>query len=858
MDLEDYKIVTEPSLKYVIQNKKMSFFLKKVNPEAEDVERLWVRWDCVNHTNEDKKQQNSVKGPNGSEWLNATWSLRGVHTVICTVKKTLGDPNPKTYHYVQHVISQDECLSYDSGTFEETENPFNVLHNLKKQIELIRDLEAHSQLNEDENSKYQERITNMETYAKKLEYLLEKIPNSHKENFKIITARHYSNEYPDTNSILLQVCYFYTNNKVYLLDWTSPTQQGWCGVFEGKGETEQAAVLDALATWESNNRYPNGILKCRYLCASHPTLEIPKFDGEGLLSWEINDRYYSEEHQFTTDGATWLDSISNALSWVAIGASIIAGAILFFVPGGQAATVALWTMAASAVAGTAASVINIAQRYNTGFNNWKHDGIDSLTIVASLCGFSSLKILTKWKPHAFLPMSVGNISNPNVVKAMIIGQVTADSAQGIMISTNIASAIYSTIEDKTLPPDEKLSRILRLIAAGVTVGALTYINIKSAGASFSFIKEDASSVRKMTKEEVNAMLKDPKTIILEHGEGLATQSTRRIPEITTTEHGGESSTQLAIIPETRTAVRQLQELKLLPFPDNNIKHPPKLLPNMLVINQDYLHNLTMPPMTEFYLKKVLSEHINLDNPIEAINHALGGGADKSASNQKIQVLVRVDDQASSTTEVDTVIKESHSLDNIEKFKQMARNSGLRDSDWKKLKAISRATCTVEGITFDTTQQFANLPFSLNDAINAQVVFADTSKFAGNSAPIQVIDIDRYISKLAGLYPDEKMDKLTKDLIKNYLVTHKDRLSNFDGMPGAHAEILAVDYVFKQLRARKLDPKTYLSTIEVYTLKTNRPAKKDDFLREFEACANCSGILDPQIKVHTGRKGERNE
>jgi hypothetical protein len=147
---------------------------------------------------------------------------------------------------------------------------------------------------------------------------------------------------------------------------------------------------------------------------------------------------------------------------------------------------------------------------------------------------------------------------------------------------------------------------------------------------------------------------------------------------------------------------------------------------------------------------------------------------------------------------------------------------------------------------------------LKQATEAKAVFADTNKFTGNSAPIQVIDIDRYISKLAGLYPDKEMDKLTEDLIKNYLVTHKNHLSNFDGMPGAHAEILAVDYVFKQLSARGLDPKKYLSAIEVYTLKTNRPAKEDDFSREFEACANCSGILDPQIKVHTGRKGERNE
>ncbi|MWP47972.1 YwqJ-related putative deaminase [Gilliamella sp. Pas-s27] len=832
MNLEDYKIVTEPSLKYVIKNKKMSFFLRKVNPEAKDVENLIIRWCCVNHSDEDKKKQRNISGPNGPKWLDAKWTLRGVHTVVCTVKKSLLDPNPKNYYYVQHVISEDECLSYDSGTFEETENPFNVLHNLKKQIDVIHALEPKSQLSEDEESKYQERIQNMETYCEKLEYLLKKIPDTHKENFKIITARHYSNEYPDTNSILLQVCYFYKDNKAYLLDWTSPTLQGWCGVFKGEGDTEQTAVLDALKKWESDNRYPDGILKCRYLCSSHPTLEIPKYDGEGLLSWDIYDQHYSQEHQFTTDGSTLLDSISNALSWFAIGASIVAGAILIFIPGGQVATAALWAMAASAVAGSAASVINITQRYNSGFSNWKDDGIDSLTIIASILGMASMKALVAWKPLAFLPQQVGKT---NAIKAILIGEVTANSVQTIMISSEIASAIYSTMEDKTIPPDEKLSRILRLIAAGITIGALSYVNIKSSLANFNFISEDASLLKKLTKEEVDAILNDPSIVIIEHGETLPPQSTAP-----------------ATIPETRAAFRQLQEFKLLPLLGENIEPPSTLTQNIFIPSNEYLHYLNINPEPEIFLKNEINKHLNLDNPYEATKQALLPPSSKTPeSDQRVQVLARIDNQLYSKTIVNSIIAEARSFEYIANYPGQVRAKIEKDAKWKKRVAISKATCTIKGIIFENAKEFGNLPFDLQSAIKAKVVVQ--GKFTGNSAPISVIDIEGYIATLRSFYPDRKMDKLTAKLIKNYLIKHKDHLSNFNGMPGAHAEIVAVDDVFKQLRMRGLDPEEYLHEIEVYTFKTKNP-KKDDYLKAFKACANCSGILDPLIKVRTGREG----
>lgn len=837
MDTEDYIIVAKPALRFVTPNRRISFFLKKVNPDATDVEHLIVSWYCVNHSDEEKERQQIIYGPKTSEWLETKWVYRGTHTVTCTVKKNLGDKNPKTYLYVQNVISDEECLSYDSGSFDETDNPFSVLHNLSKQITLIRSLESKSQLSKEENSKYQERMDNMETYRDKLEYLLKKIPDSHKDNFNIISARHYSYEYPDSNSILLQVCYFYNNNSVYLLDWTSPVQQGWCGVFIGKGDNEQAAVLDALKEWKSNNRYPEGILKCRYLRSNHPTLEIPKYNDEGLLQWDIKDHYYSEEYQFTTNGKTWLDSISNALSWVAIGGSIVAGVILFFVPGGQVGTAALWGLAASSLAGVTASTINITQRYNTGFNNWKEDGLDSLCIVANLLGIGSMSALTKWGPLSFLSQQAGNAAKTNAVKAMLIGQAAADSTQAIMIFTDVASAIYSTIDDKTIPADEKLSRILRLLAASVTVGALSYINIKSTKASFDFIKKDSSLLRQMSREEVDNFLNDPKTLLIENGDVITKKPTEGITHPTQSESTS--------YPESSVAIRQLQELNLIPPSGDYTHSSTNIIDNILVPHPNYLRILNVPYEPEAFLKYVLYQHVNFDNGNEATKRLL--------FNSEPQIIARTSNAQIHKTTANIIVREEKFLNDIAWFQAMAKARNLDNEVWKKLKAISRATCEIKGITLYNTSEFSNLPFDLNAAIKKNVVIK-TGEFKNGSAPIKVTDIDKYIVVLTQYYPDQKMDELTQQWIKDYIIKHNGHLQNFNGMPGAHAEVLAVDDVLKQLRAQELNPEEYLTDIDVYTLRTNRPSK-DNFLSEFAACANCSGILDPRINIHTGRTGE---
>jgi len=163
-------------------------------------------------------------------------------------------------------------------------------------------------------------------------------------------------------------------------------------------------------------------------------------------------------------------------------------------------------------------------------------------------------------------------------------------------------------------------------------------------------------------------------------------------------------------------------------------------------------------------------------------------------------------------------------------------------------ALSRAYCRVKGI--NVANDFHNLPFDLKTAERAGVV-ERMGEFTTTSQPIRIVDTERYIAILKSYYPDEQMDELTETLITEYINKHHGYLQSFEGMPGAHAEVLAVDDVFKKLREKVNNVDNYLGEIEVYTIKIQYPDSKD-FLSNFKACKNCDGILRHPIQIHTGR------
>ena len=176
--------------------------------------------------------------------------------------------------------------------------------------------------------------------------------------------------------------------------------------------------------------------------------------------------------------------------------------------------------------------------------------------------------------------------------------------------------------------------------------------------------------------------------------------------------------------------------------------------------------------------------------------------------------------------------------------------------WKK--ATSRA-----GLRPDTdtiTEQFFNI-----DGMNLRFT---PENISGGKPPgtrhlggdkFDIPDIDAYLKNLEDEFRSFELDgkalrlelhPKTKGLIKTYLEKSRGKpLSTMDGLPGTHAEVVAVNDLFWKLEKRGIDLESLEpADIEVATRKVG--AGKSGLWEEFPACANCTGILAP-FTVHTG-------
>lgn len=770
----DYKIIAKPSLTYVILGKKMSFELVKVNPNAPDPDKLEIHWKCLNNTTEIKENceviKFSIKGP---KWEDAEWTVLGSHIIVCTVKQapSLQDKN---YTYVQHVITADECVSYNPGSYEETNNPFYILDNAKKAMEQTERLEEKSKLSKEEQEKYEERKSQGLTYCEKLEYLLGQIPESHKEKFYPIRAEHYSKIYP-LNSISLCVCYFYANNKVYLLDWTNPVTQGYCGVFEGEGDIFEMAMEEAVNNWKNENRYPQGRLSA---IVYHEAVIIHQTVDDATKDPFIHK--FIQPFIFDTSGSTFLDDISKAFVWIGIGLMVAIGAIFLFVPMGPAVTTVLWSLSsATAFAMSASAVINITQRYKTGFSNLREDGLDSLTIVTSIISVGTTSAIAKWGSWSYLN-ATGQMVKANTVKVLLIGQITGDVAQGIAVTADVWLEFQHVFNDESLPPDTKLSKLVYIIAKGSVDGALTYFCVKA---------------------DTNALTSNLSNLIPNNPTG--------------------------------NTVSVIDKSKKVDANTNTISvGVPVDTPKWLEINQK---------MLQVGKDRVINGVPNKSSNDGALGEALKKQHPTDYSNNTNETTTRVHSGVGKKVEDDPV----------KKLREKVVNSGKTTGDFKREKAQSVAFCDAVGISQNDAEIFGNLKFEYEDAAS---LFEKIGVWGNNSVGYRISEanIEKYIVLLESKYPKQKMHDLTKKSIRKYMLEHKDYLNNIHGMPGAHAEVVAADDLFRKLDEKPGGVEGNLKNITIVTLKTNRP-KKDDFLSPFTACTNCSNILSNQIQIITGRE-----
>lgn len=822
------------------------------------------------------------------------WKHNGKYRIVCIIKYPNGKSESITHDV--NVINKDNFITYTDC--HDPANPFFLRQNLKKQISVIYQLAEGQRLSEKDQKEFDKRMDTLHKMCRKLDELLLKIPDSHVANFepfykpKLDTADNHGKPM----IVEISAGYFYdpiNPNEVYLIDWTNLLVQGLCGVRKGKTKNGKIsyAIFDAINTWRKNNRYlpgkVSGKARIPFDCVLDDTFSVmsnvPEHDVP-REEWDQDQLEQAKREDINilreSDGAAvvdpWLEfgfyttGKTNADEWsdFFVGVAFTASVITFFIPGGQVASVLIWT---SIAASTASAIINIADRYQEGFSNWKEDGFDALTLVGNILSAGTMSIGTKLATRS---LNLVNLSKTTALKIGFWGQLATDGIQGLAMLPEFYDAFMSLLNDKTMPADMKFSRLAILLTRGITTGIVYKLSIKSNINALKALKNaDNSSLSKvLTRQEIDDYVTGKRQFAKNISSTEANEISGSIKNKKTSKTSAESSKneEQQIIDnesvsepsESETLQTMMDEkYEIISNSDLNISNDGVL--QTVTSNKNKkgkTHSVILPDkkITDFiieskeatpdtYLEKVLTKNLEEGKKVENLKESAHIGQE----GNELDVSKGKSNSNKPVTEV--IAKTGYGINepqnNISKLQQIARNM---KENWKQRIAICRATCKIKGIIFEKATDFFNLPFDLNAAIKDKVVAK--GEFDGKSAPIRVIDVEGYLKKLAAYYPDERMDELTKKLIENYLMKHKDHLSNFDGMPGAHAEIVAVDDVFKQLRAQNLDPEKYLDQIEVYTLKANRPSKPD-FLSPFEACHNCSGILDPQITIHTGRKGE---
>ena len=116
--------------------------------------------------------------------------------------------------------------------------------------------------------------------------------------------------------------------------------------------------------------------------------------------------------------------------------------------------------------------------------------------------------------------------------------------------------------------------------------------------------------------------------------------------------------------------------------------------------------------------------------------------------------------------------------------------------------------------------------------------------------IEVKDINKHLNHLEETYLSKgyTLDPKTEELVRDYLENNI-RFPANAGPPGMHAEVLAVNELFIQMRNSGISITTEnLATIKVATHKVQSSNG-----RQFVACVNCSGILKYPIDIFTGHQ-----
>jgi hypothetical protein len=172
--------------------------------------------------------------------------------------------------------------------------------------------------------------------------------------------------------------------------------------------------------------------------------------------------------------------------------------------------------------------------------------------------------------------------------------------------------------------------------------------------------------------------------------------------------------------------------------------------------------------------------------------------------------------------------------------------------YSKAKNLVQADIAIARVgTLDAymSDSFRNI-YRKQDAFNAKGITTIKEKVIdGKKNQFIVIKkerVDEYMKEIKDIYKDDpynmEMDSKVKDAILKHIKENNYELSTFDGHPGLHADVLAVNRgLLDGKSAKELE-------LAVYRLAKSDKAGKKPQGSEFPACKNCTGIIK-HLKVH---------
>jgi hypothetical protein len=451
---DDYKIVANPSLRHVTPGAKIDYSLTAVPGGPALTEAGFVQWFAVNDPSTvGLFKFNTVPGPGGLAWIGATWSFPGHHRIVASVTRA---GTTKAITYEQWVIPLEQELAtlgkldvpkIGPALPRSPHDPDAALSGVRRQIEVILKV-AQKKPPVDDNAKkdFEKFIKGLEDYRDKLAERLTEVNGIVKHP---IAAEHFDAATQKTSTLRVFIARV-AFDKWLLIDWTNPVVRSATGVYEGFGQTDEEAIRNALKDWDSDNRYPNGVIRYK----TPAVFNVP----------EIEDK-------FDTDGSAFWDSVSSFFGWIGLGAAVVAGVVTMVapVPGSQVVSALIWT---SIFSSSAAAVINIGTRVDEGFSSWSANAFDVLTIVGNLFGATG----ALWSRGANALIKVGD----KTAKFAIYGSIATTGIQGVMISVDLADEIDQIMADPNLTPQERTNRLVAVLSRGLASGVLLYATVRSS------------------------------------------------------------------------------------------------------------------------------------------------------------------------------------------------------------------------------------------------------------------------------------------------------------------------------------------------------------------------------------------